>query len=114
MEITAEAKYLRISPKKVKGIARAVVGILAGKVIGQLTLSGDKAALLLAKVIKSAVSNAKNNAKLNESQLRIKTVEVWRGPFFKRFQPVSRGMAHQIKKRTSHIKVVLEEVKSSK
>lgn len=102
---------MRISPKKVKGIAKEVVGISPRQVIDSLILSGDKAGRMLAKVVKSALFNAKNNAKLNELQLKIKTVEVLPGPFFKRWQPVSRGMAHQIKKRTAHIKVILEEIK---
>lgn len=113
MEIEATAKYLRISPKKIKGIAKTIVGISPRKVIDSLMLNGDKAGRLLAKVVKSALANAKNNAKLNELQLKIKTVEVLPGPFFKRWQPVSRGMAHQIKKRTSHIRVTLEEIKEA-
>ena len=55
------------------------------------------------------MSNATNNLKLNSKDLRIKTIEILKGPFYKRWQPVSRGMAHQIKKRTTHIKVILEE-----
>ena len=48
------------------------------------------------------------NLKFDEAKLRIKTIETGKGPSFKRWNPVSRGMAHSIKKRTSHIKVVLE------
>lgn len=111
MEIVASAKYLRISPKKVRELAHAVVGLPPKQALDRLILLGTKRSRLLAGIIKSAVSNATNNSKLDSVSLRIKTIQVGKGPFFKRYQPVSRGMAHQIKKRTSHIKVILEEIK---
>lgn len=113
METVAYIKYLRVSEKKLKSLSRLVIKLPASEAIDRLLIDGTKSAKILADAIKSASSNAKNNLKLNNANLKIKTVEVLKGPFFKRWQPVSRGMAHQIKKRTTHIKVSLEEFKPS-
>lgn len=113
METVAYIKYLRISPKKMKPLGEAVLGLSPSEAVDRLLIDGRKGAKILVDAIKSAYANAKNNFKLDPINLRIKTVEILKGPFLKRWQPVSRGMAHQIKKRTTHIKVVLEEVKSS-
>lgn len=109
MEAVAYIKYLRMSPKKIKGLGETVVGLDPSEAIERLLIAGNKGGRILARVVKSALANATNNLKLDASSLRIKSVEILKGPFFKRWQPVSRGMAHQIKKRTAHIKVVLEE-----
>ena len=76
-------------------------------------LSGGyaKGYILFAKAIKSALSDSVNNYKLDKDSLTFKSLEVGKGPHFKRWQPVARGMAHQIKKRTTHLKIVLEEKK---
>mgnify|MGYP000518932942 CR=1 FL=1 len=112
METTAYIKYLRISPKKIKPLVSLLVGMQPSQAIEKLLFDGSKGAKFLADAISSAFANAKNNLKLDPNKLKIKTIEVFKGPFFKRWQPVSRGMAHQIKKRTTHIKVILEEIKS--
>lgn len=67
-----------------------------------------RAALPIQKVIKQALSNAKNNAGISENEVSLKELVISQGPFYKRFRPVSRGRAHGIKKRTSHIRVILE------
>lgn len=113
MEAVACIKYLRVSEKKIRSLTEEVVKLPSSEAIDRLLMDGRKGAKILADVIKSASFNAKNNLKLDNANLRIKTIEVLKGPFFKRWQPVSRGMAHQIKKRTTHIKVVLEEIKAS-
>lgn len=104
-------KYLRISDKKVKGLAKIVKGLPARLAMEKLKLQGDKASKILFAVVKSALHNAQNNSKIDGAKLVIKTVEVNKGVSFKRYQPVARGMAHPILKRTSHIKVLLEEKK---
>lgn len=109
MEAIAYIKYLRISPKKMKPFGKEIVGLPPQEAIDKLLIFANKSAKILAKVVKSAFANATNNLKLDPSQLRVKSVETLKGPFFKRWQPVSRGMAHQIKKRTAHIKVVIAE-----
>lgn len=110
MKTVTNIKYLRVSPKKIRELGSSIIGLNPQEAIDRLLLRGDKRARLMAQAVKSAKSNAVNNLKQNISYLRIKKVEVMKGPFFKRWQPVSRGMAHQIKKRTSHIKIELEEI----
>lgn len=109
MDITAQTKYLHISPKKMKALGRIVVGLTPADAIDRLILTSSKGARLLLQTIKSAQANASNNSKLDASRLEIKTVEIGKGPAMKRWQPVSRGMAHSIKKRMSHLKVVLAQ-----
>jgi large subunit ribosomal protein L22 len=114
MEIASYIKYLRISSKKLKTIAREIVGLTSKEAINRLLFSGKKSGKLLIKAINTVVADASNNLKLDKDHLKIKKIEILKGPSFKRWQAVSRGMAHQIKKRTSHIKIVLEEVKLPK
>lgn len=112
MEAVANIKYLRTSSKKIKRLAQLVVGSMPQEAMDRLFMAGTKGAKLLAKAIKSAQATATNNLKLDASRLRVKTIEVLKGPTLKRWQPVSRGRIHQIKKKRTHIRVVLEEVKS--
>lgn len=109
MQISAQIKYLRFSPKKLKALGKIITGQKAQEVIDRLGFAKDKGSKLIHKALKSAYYNAVNNLKKDGSTLRVKTVEIGKGPLIKRWQPVSRGMAHQIKKRMSHIKVTLEE-----
>lgn len=109
MEVVTYQKYLRTSPKKMKGLGQAVSGLFAYQAVDRLGLLTSKPARILSKVLKSAIANGKNNNKLDPNTLVIKTIEVLKGPAFKRWQPVSRGMAHPIKKRTTHLRVVLME-----
>lgn len=110
MNITAEIRYLHISQKKIKALGHILVGMKPEDAINRLTLQSGKGEKLLLSALKSAVANAQNNLKLDPVFLKIKTIEILKGPFMKRWQPVSRGIAHQIKKRMSHIKVTLEDV----
>lgn len=111
METSVNQKYLRISVRKVKGLARAICGMNAKSALEKLTFGGNKASRILSKALKSALSNAKNNNKLDASSMIVKNIHILKGPAFKRWQPVSRGMAHPIKKRTTHIKIILTEAK---
>lgn len=109
MIIKAEQKYLRTSPRKLRLVADMVREIGSPKTaLEYLVHINKRASLPLEKVLKQAVANAKNSAGIGEDQLRIKEITVNEGPFYKRFRPVSRGRAHAIKKRTSHIRVILE------
>jgi len=116
MEVKATAKYIRISPRKVRLVVNAIKGLSPQKALTYLKFIKKRAAQPLAKVIKSALSNAKTNHNLQPEKLKFKKIEVTEGPTLKRWRPISRGRAHKINKRTSHIKVVLEgeeEVKKS-
>ena len=108
MEVISTVKYIRISPKKVMLLAKKLENTEALKALDTLKFVPKKAALPLAKVIKTAVSDAKHNFKLKDVGLTIKSIEVQEGPRLKRIKPRSRGMTHPILKRTSHIKVTLQ------
>lgn len=108
MEVKAIAKYIRISPKKV----RQVISLIKGKKVSEAThilrYTPKKAAYLLSKVLKSAMFNATNKSKeIDVNNMHIKLCYANGGPIIKRIQPRARGRANRILKRTSHITVVL-------
>lgn len=107
MEITAESKYIRISPRKLALVANAVRGLSPADALDKLQFITKSGAMPLAKLIKSALSNAQNKSQLKPEDLQIRKLEVLTGPSFKRWRPVSRGRAHPYKRRTSHVRVVL-------
>lgn len=114
MEVTADLKYLHISPKKIKELGKISVGLRPSIAIERLTIAKEKGGTLLAKCLKSAYDNAINTHKLDGTKLRVKSIQILKGPYLKRFRPVSRGMAHSIKKRTTHVKVVLATIEEKK
>jgi len=108
-EVIAIGKNLRVAPKKVRIIARNFSGKEAKAALSSLKFVQKKAAVPLAKVLKSAIANAENNKQLKGQELVIKAIMVDEGPTLKRIRPVSRGASHQILKRTSQVKVILGE-----
>jgi len=108
MEVKAEAKYIRMSPRKVRLVVRAIKELTAQQAVETLKFVNKRAAKPLSKLIQSAIANAKNNFGLKPETLRFKKIQVGEGPTLKRWRAVSRGRAHPIMKRTSHIKVILE------
>jgi large subunit ribosomal protein L22 len=109
MEVKAVEKYIRISPKKARLVANIVRGQNAKKALVTLKFTPKKAAKIIHKAVKSAVANAENNFNAEGEKLIIKSISVDGGPSLKRIQPVSKGMAHSILKRTSHITVVVSD-----
>jgi len=109
MEARACAKYLRISPQK----ARLVVDLIRGKKLAEaqqvLTFTRKYAAGLVGKVLKSALANARQNPNIDEKILYVKACYVDQGPSLKRWRARAQGRAAAIKKRMSHITVVLDE-----
>ena len=109
MESRAVAKQVRISPRR----ARQVVDLVRGKPVGEalniLRFMPNKAATPVYKVVESAAANAENNFDMNRDDLYIAKIYVDEGPTWKRIRPRARGMADRIRKRTSHITVVLAE-----
>lgn len=103
-------RYIRTSPRKLRLIADAVRALSPAQALLHLKFIDKAAALPLYKAIKQAVSNAKDQTGIAVEKLAFKTIDIMAGPTYKRFQPVSRGMAHSIMKRTSHIRVELKEV----
>ena len=100
---------LRMTPLKVRRVAKLVSGKPVGQAQQLLALDTHAAAPVLAKVIKSAAANATNNEGADEDRLVIKTIMVDKSKTLRRYLPRSRGRADQIKKRMSHITVVVEE-----
>jgi large subunit ribosomal protein L22 len=110
MEVQATSYFVRISPLKVRDVARTVRGKQAEEALNLLRFIPRKAARLIAKTLQSAMANAENNHNLSVDGLFITRLLVDEGPAIKRFKPVSRGSAHPFKKRTTIIKIVLSEV----
>ena len=106
MDIKAEQRYLLISPKKVRVVVDAVRRMNPVLAAETLSLVRKSAAEPLRKVILSALANARVKG-LSETSLIFKEIQVGEGPRLKRGNPVSRGQWHPIKKRMSHIKVIL-------
>ena len=113
MAVTAESAVIRQSARKVRLAAAAIRGASApSEAISILAMVLNRAAEELIKIIKQAAANAKNNLKLAEETLRIKTIEVNGGPTIKRVRFGSRGRIKPILKRTSRIKVTITGVRS--
>ncbi|UCD85043.1 MAG: 50S ribosomal protein L22 [Deltaproteobacteria bacterium] len=109
MAVQAVAKYVRISPTKVRPVADLIRGKNVEEALHILRFTRKAAARPVSKVVNSAVANAKQRGDIDVDTLYISTICVDQGPVLKRFRPAPMGRAHPIRKRTSHIKVVLEE-----
>jgi len=109
MEVRAVARYVRIPPQKVRLIMDEVRGKKVEEAIRMLTFSPQKGARLLRKLINSAVANAEANKELDVDSLFIKTIFADEGPMMKRFRPRAMGRATRIRKRMSHLTVILDE-----
>jgi large subunit ribosomal protein L22 len=109
MEAKAIAKYIRISPRKVRLLMRELKGKKAEDALNLLTFAPQKGAPILRKLIKSAVSNASNKANIDVDNLFIKKIYANEGPTLKRFRPRAMGRATRIRSRTSHLTVILDE-----
>ena len=105
---TAKARFVRVSPMK----ARRVINLVRGKTVADaldiLRWAPQAASVPVAKVIASAAANAQNNDGLDPSTLVVASVFADDGPTFKRIRPRAQGRAFRIRKRTSHITVVVE------
>lgn len=112
MEVVAVSKSVKISPRKVRLVADSIRNLSIGQALNTLILLEKKSALAIGKTLKSALANAKNNAKLAEENLYIKRIEIGEGVVLKRFKPSTRGRTHPLKKRSSHIRIVLTDDKS--
>lgn len=110
MEARAIARYVRISPLKARRVALALKGKSVKEAQAMLDLISTKAAAIIKNVLKSAVANATNNHNMDPDRLIVKNVIVDMGPALKRFRPRARGIAYKIRKPTSHITVIVEEV----
>ena len=110
-EARAIIKYQRDNPRKLRALVRLFKKLPLTEMLRQLKFSPKQVAGPILSALESALANAKN-LKLETDKLVIKTLEIGTGPAQKRWQPVSRGTAHAYKKRTSHIRIILEEKES--
>ncbi len=104
----AAGKNIRISPKKLRVIAEIIRGQNVSEALSFLKYAPKKWALLLYKILHSAVANAENNDNQKISDLYIDSLIINKGIVYKRWNPVSRGRMHPILKRTSNIKLELQ------
>ncbi|HDG97132.1 MAG: 50S ribosomal protein L22 [Deltaproteobacteria bacterium] len=109
METRAVAKYVRISPRKARLVMDQIRGKRVEEALNMLTFAPQKAARIVKKVVESAVANAEQNANVDIDNLYIKRIYADEGPTLKRFRPRALGRATRIRKRTSHLTVILDE-----
>ena len=111
MQAIAKAQSVKVSPRKVRLVADVIRGKKVAEAQRSLLMLDQRGAAVLQKVLSSALANATHNAKLAVDTLIIKRLEVTEGPALKRFHPSTRGRVHPYKRKSSHITVVLEEMK---
>ncbi len=109
MEAKAIARYIRVSPRKARLVARNVKGLPVEDAMNILKFTPQKAGSVIYQVMHSALANAEV-ANMDVDALKVKQVLVNEGPTWKRFMPRSQGRATSIMKRTSHITVILAEI----
>ena len=109
MEIKAQAKFVRTSPRRARWVVDLVRGLDVNEAANQLQFMPKVAAGLVLKLLNSGIANAINNFKLQRDNLYIKAITVDGGPVLKRWQPRAFGRATPIRKRSSHINLILAE-----
>ena len=109
MQVTSTYRFARISAFKAREVTREIQGRSASDALDLLAFSPKKAAVLVKKTLKSAIANAENNAELKVDTLLVKEAVIGEGPTFKRFRARARGSASSLRKRTSHIRIVLSD-----
>ncbi len=109
METRSIYRFARISAFKAREVTREIQGLPVQQALDLLAFTPKKAAGLVAKTLKSAVANAENNHQARTERLVIREAVVGEGPTFNRFQPKARGSAGPIRKRTSHIRIIVTD-----
>ena len=114
MEAIAKHRFARTSAQKARLVADQVRGLSVDKALNILTFSPKKAAVLVKKVLESAIANAEHNEGADIDALRVATIMVDEGPSMKRIRPRAKGRADRILKRTAHITVVVSDAKAGR
>ena len=109
MQAKAMNKMVRIAPNKVRLVIDLVRGKPVDRALAILRYLPQKAAKEIARTIQSAAANAENNFEMDPADLVVKTIYADEGPAFKRFMPRARGRADRIRKRTTHITVIVDD-----
>ena len=112
MEAYARVRQLSLSPKKLQPIAGLIRGMAVEEALVALRYHPSPWARQVAKVVRSAAANAENNFQLDPQELRITRVDVGDGVALRRFYPRARGRVARIKKRHSHLTVVVDDERS--
>lgn len=107
MEVRSVHKYARISSQKARQVTRAITGMPVSQALSVLDFTPKKAASLVGKVLRTAIANAENNHQLDAEEFIVRSAVATPGPSLSRFMPRARGSAASIKKRLSHITVVI-------
>ena len=117
VQTKAQLNFLRMTPQKVRLVAGLVRGLEVSRALEQLQFSSKQAALPVKKLIESAIANAKHNHNIKEETLKIETIFVNEGSVLKRWMPRAMGRATPLRKKSSHITVILsgeaEEIKKA-
>ncbi|NKZ02522.1 50S ribosomal protein L22 [Actinomadura latina] len=108
MEARAQARYIRVTPRKARRVVDLIRGLPAAEAQAVLRFAPQAASEPVGKVLASAIANAEHNFKLDSDALVVSRAWVDEGPTLKRFRPRAQGRAYRINKRTSHITVVVE------
>lgn len=109
VEAKAHVKHVRISPRKVEIVLDHVRGKKIDEALAILKYLPHKGAKITEKLIESAAANGENNHDMVRDDLYIASIYACQGPTMKRYKPRARGMANLIRKRSTHIFVVLKE-----
>lgn len=110
MKIDATLRHLNIAPRKVRTVVDVVRGLSADEALRQLQFMHKRAARPVRKLIASAVANAEHNFALDPRSLTVVSIQVDGGPVLKRYKPKAFGRVGMIRRRTSHVRVILEGV----
>ena len=108
-EVAARLRGARISAQKARLVADQVRGLKVEDALNVLTFSSKKAAVIVKKVLESAIANAENNEGADVDELKVSTIFVDEGMTLKRIKPRAKGRADRIMKRTCHITVKVSE-----
>lgn len=118
MEVIAQSTFIRQTPRKLRLVADQIRGLKAQEAEMILQNLEKRGTTPILKTLKQGIANAKNNFNLNLESLRVKKLEIGEGPRMKRYRFAAKGRVHQVLKRMSHIKIILEgeekEVKKEK
>ena len=109
MEVKAVSKDTGISPRKVRLVVDMVRGKRVEEALAMLKFSTTPTAKVVAKVVKSAAANAENNFQMDPADLKIVSIYADEAPSMRRYRSRSRGRASQIKRRSSHVTVIVAE-----
>ena len=109
MQVSSTYRYAKISPFKAREVTRAIQGLPVSAALDLVAFSPKKAAALVSKTLKSAVANAENNANLRVDGLVVKEAIVGEGPTMRRMMTRARGSGSTIRRRSSHIRIVLTD-----